>query len=53
MADIDVEAVLKQLTLAEKVDLLAGEFYNGINYLHSYYAFIPTTAMASIWPPLP
>lgn len=26
MADIDVEAVLKKLTLAEKVDLLAGEF---------------------------
>lgn len=25
MAEIDVEAVLKKLTLAEKVDLLAGE----------------------------
>lgn len=27
MADIDVEAVLKKLTLAEKVELLAGELY--------------------------
>lgn len=27
MADIDVEAVLKKLTLAEKVDLLAGKLY--------------------------
>jgi len=30
MADIDVEAVLKKLTVSEKVDLLAGEHNTSI-----------------------
>jgi hypothetical protein len=37
MADIDVEAVLKKLTLAEKVELLAGELY----ILHNLYFLLP------------
>lgn len=34
MADINVEEVLKKLTVAEKVDLLAGEYLDG--YLDSW-----------------
>jgi hypothetical protein len=34
MADIDVEAILKKLTLAEKVDLLAGELSRYLIVVH-------------------
>lgn len=36
MADIDVEAVLKKLTLAEKVELLAGELYTHNAFFFHY-----------------
>lgn len=43
MAEIDVEAVLKKLTLAEKVDLLAGEPHKH----HATSSQLPTTTSVS------
>lgn len=50
MAEIDVEAVLKKLTLAEKVDLLAGELLEH----HTISSQVSTTTSTSnyhLFPP--